>query len=614
MRKAILALFLAVALAPTAGGQNLRLDIQAALRGSPDIVIFRGEMLLPPGQVKEIFTGPFTLKLSADREADRGYQLYLDIFGLGPEFKNYQYKMPIAPGDPMVIPPLTLKDSSTVKYTIMLLDDTTAAIGAEPPLDDSIYWGQNQSVHYNTHWVRNSLADFMWNLKIGYLEQVYNLHRKSFNLSQFDKIEFYIHAQPTNTVYLDPQNFYSVQPRKNRIDVVFNQRINSLDPRPGFEFVLYKYWGYGPRWTVTGFAGYYFDMNLRARNIITGYTSEKLDALFGDKAWIDSDTGQVITGAFVHWLLEVESVTKFERLYKQSTELDFRDKFAAIYGKPFVEFLRDFIACQKTYTPKEGELGYYASLYTQHENYEQAAAYLKEIVERNDANSNQFRRQLALCLFWLGDYKEALANSKPGIDSANCSADIFNANLEVASGVEPEPGSAYRHLSDGAGCDEAKLNLISAYLDDDKTDPAEKLFNKLGDEIKASPDYYIQAGRLRIMQGQPADSILTVAASMALTRAQNVSYDPMNYFTAGQALLLMGRYEKARENLDLAYFLEHRPYFEACILLEQGKLSDLVGERAKAGEYYRSVVEFPRAGAYQKMLAEKYLENKYALR
>ena len=115
------------------------------------------------------------------------------------------------------------------------------------------------------------------------------------------------------------------------------------------------------------------------------------------------------------------------------------------------------------------------------------------------------------------------------------------------------------------------------------------------------------------MEGERADSMLAMAAAIALNRAQVVPHDPANYLVAGQAFSLMGNFNRARENLETSFFLENRPYFLGHILLELGKLADLKGERDSACGYYNEVLTIG-SGAYQKSLAKRYLEKKYDIK
>jgi tetratricopeptide (TPR) repeat protein len=607
----------------SAFSETLRIDIKGQLKGSSNLVIFHGQLLLTVGQShqdsipasREIFTGPYTLKFTATKSTPGHYDLTVSASSLGPDYHNEDFKLPLLLHDPMIIPPLPVKNNLQILYTLVLLDDTTKIVPSEPDPDDTTKWGISETIHYRTHWLKNSLADFMWNVKIGYLEEIYNQYRASFDLSSSEKIDLYLHPEATNSTYLNPATFYAIQPRVRRIDLVYGHRIDAADPRPGAELQIYRMWGYGPRWMVTGFAGYYFDNDLRVKNYIDKLSAKEVAAFFADESRIDSDTGREVAGAFVHWLTGTQSIVKFTSLYRQSTSLDYARNFNRIYGENFDKALEDFIDHIKKFKPGVAELSYYASIYLAQGYYGQAAKDYKELLKSKDSDNNQFRQSLGMCQFWAGDYnaaEETFNYLSPGGDRPDDN-DYMLAIVSMAK----DDTSYYsrRNLQQIIKKDYplAKMDWASILLDRGKIDSARVILENVSDKDRDLSHYYLIVGRLRTMTGLGADSILNMVASNALSSAANAPQDPSFYLTAGRALMLLGKYDQAKENLETSNFLERRPYFIGQTLLELGRLMDLQGKRNEAKSYYKSIIEM-NAGAYEKSLAKKYLENKYVIR
>lgn len=599
----------------SAFSQTLRIDIKGQLKGSSNIDIFHGQLFLTIGQNWEIFTGPYSLKFSAATSSPGHYDLTVSASNLGPDYHNEDFKLPLLLHDPMIIPPLPVKNNSQVLYTLALLDDTTKIVPSEPNPDDTTKWGINETIHYRTHWLKNSLADFMWNVKMGYLEEIYNLYRGSFDLSSSEKIDLYLHPEPTNSIYLNPASFYAIQPRVRRIDLVYGQGIDAADPRPGAELQIYRMWGYGPRWMVTGFAGYYFDNDLRVKNYINKLSVKEIAAMFADEFRVDSDTGRELAGAFVHWLTDTQSIVKFTNLYRQSTSLDYTRNFNRIYGEDFDKALEDFIDHIKKFKPSVAELSYYASIYMAQGYYEQAASDYEELLKSNDSDNNQFRQSLGMCQFWTGDYKAAektfnypsLGGDRPD-DNDYMLAIVSMAKDDTAYYSRRNFGNIIKR-----GYPLAQIDFASILLDRGKIDSARVILDYMSDKDRDLSHYYLIIGRLRTMTGLGADSILNMVASNALSSASQAPQDPSYYLTAGRALMLLGKYDQAKENLETSNFLERRPYFVGQTLLELGRLMDLEGKRDEAKDYYKSIIEM-NAGAYEKSLAKRYLEKKYVIR
>ncbi len=604
--KKIIILAIALSFTP-AFGQNLNIRLAGILQDSvAKSEIFREQILFPADQPTEIFTGPYTIRFSGTKISQGLYQIKAELSGLGPEFHNATYELKIPMGDSLPIMSMPVKGKETVGYVIELIDDTSHVISNEPPTGDTSAWNSSMTVHYQTHFIKNSYADFLWNLKMGFLENIYNRYRSSFKLSEFDKIEYYFHPNPMASFY--PPKEYVIQPKARRIDVLYSPDFDAATPRPAAELLLYRMWGYGPRWMVTGFAGYYEDNFLLMRKLAENFKPSELAEKFADDGWVDSDTGRIVTGAFSRWLADSELFSKFMELYRQSTELSFRAQFEEIYLKNFEKASEEFLKFAKTYKPKEDELEYYASEYMGRGNYARAREYFDEARKLPNSGTKPIS-QLALCEYWLGDYEAASKTLGQNPPDSGCARGVFATTLGIASGKLKQP-SELENLAGDSSCAEAGILLSDYYLDRGQFEKAGKTIDRIG--ANNSPDYYIALGRLKVMQGQRSDSTLAMAAALAMARAQEQPSEPVNYYLAGQAFLLMKKFEQAKENLDISIFLEKRPYFQGLTLLELGKLSDLQGERNTAKECYDQVLMI-KSGTYQKSLAKEYLKKKFEL-
>jgi len=67
----------------------------------------------------------------------------------------------------------------------------------------------------------------------------------------------------------------------------------------------------------------------------------------------------------------------------------------------------------------------------------------------------------------------------------------------------------------------------------------------------------------------------------------------------------------AYNHLQVALFLETRPFYQGLTTLLLGKTADVMGERELAREYYGQVLALP-AAAYHQAEAQKYLDEPYS--
>jgi len=599
----------------TAPGRTLRIDLDADLIGK-DVKsrIFQAELLIPEGEEHEIFTGPYTIGLFFNEDESGLYNFNARLYGLAPEYYISEYEFKLKPSEMMLIPSLPVKDDANVNYIVTLNDDTSAAFTTKYSLKDSSLWGVSETIHYHTHWIKGSLIDFMWNEVMGYLEFIYNKYRESYRLSEFQKIDTYIHPELTKEVFLDEDNYYSIQPKSLRIDLVYGHNIKATTPAPACELLMYRQWGYGPRWMVSGLASYYDDNMLEIRDYIENYDNVALLELLKDENRVRGDTGSVITGALVFWLLQNESFTEFKKLYTLTTTLDFDKKFKTVYGCSFNELLNRFLNYAKSYRPAEGELDYYASFFFGQGNMAKAKKYYEELSVSGEGDRIANLKKFATCQFWLGNYAAADTIYDLLLRLGDNSAEtlFMKGDVKLARGDVDE---AIVHYVDSfeKGFSTGGLRLVSILLDRGEIDSANVLLKNMENEAQGLLDYSIKIAEVMIMNGEDADSLLDLAIRRAINISNKTPHDPRPYIILGRVYALKGDYDKSIYYFDTAYFLEIDLFNQSLILLEMGKTEDLLGERHRAVDFYRRVIESD-GGEYQKSLATRYLNITYRRR
>ncbi len=609
MKKSCLVLLLLLFLVNVPLGKNLKINISAELvQLGQKVSIFDGDIIIPEGVEHDVFTGPFTIRTGAKSAGSGSYDFSVSVFGLAPDYHNSEYKFDLKPSEKMLIPSLLVKKGSVANYFITLLDDTSSAYEGGYSVKDTANWGTSETIHYQTHWVKGSLIDFTWNKEMGYLELLYNKYRKSYKLSEYNRINLYIHPEPTTEVYLDKNYNYSVQPKSLRIDLVQGHDIKALTPLPACELLMSRQWGYGPRWMVTGFANYYDDNMLALREFIARYDIDTAVKLLKNENGVRGDKESVFCGAFVFWLLQNESFPNFKKLYIQSTVLDFEQKFIDVYTYSLREALRRFLEHAVSYQPIRGELDYYASLFFERDDMRKAGKYYKELIKSGEGNRALNLKRLAACYFWTGEYNAAdsLYDLMLELDDGLAETRFMKGEMALAKGgLQAARGFFEKSYDAGYSTAGTKLALLS--LDEGDIESASELLDRLDKDARRLLDYSIEKGRLMIYRGGNADSLLNQAIGRAINSSNNIPHDPRVYVVMGKAYALLSNYEKAMYNFDTAYFLETNYYNLGAILLEMGKTEDLLGSRKKAKARYRQVIG-SGGGDYQKSLAKKYIE------
>ena len=612
MKKTFLSLIICPLLLGTAPGKILRVDLSADLIGN-DVKsrIFRAKFLMPEGDEREIFTGPYTVRLNFKENMPGRYDFKANLYGLAPEYNITEYDFSLKPREKMLIPSLPVKEGSNINFIITLIDDTSTIALTQYSLKDSSLWGVSETIHYRTRWVKGSLIDFKWNTVMSYLEFTYNKYRKSYRLSEFERIDMYIHPEPTDEVYMDSEYFYSIQPKSRRIDLVYGHNIQAATPAPACELLVYRLWGYGPRWMVTGLAKYYDDNMLEIRDYIKDLDKDDILTLLKGEERIRNDMESAIAGALVFWLLQNESFIEFKNLYTRSTVIDFANKFEDVYKYPFDEMLDRFLNYARDYRPTEGELDYYALLYFERGYMAGAEKYYKELAMYDDGDRKANLKKLAVCRFWLGKYAAADSVYDLLFELGDQPPEILfmKGEVKLAEGKVDE-AIAFYDSSYENGFTTGRLRIVSILTDRGEIDSAFTLLKNMDENAERLLDYSIETARMKVSCGENADSMLNTAIRRAVNRSNKAPDDPRPYIIKGKAYALLDDYEKSINQFKTAYFLETSSFGQSFILLEMGRTEDLLGDRERAKDYYRQVIELD-GGEYQNTLAERYLNSPY---
>lgn len=618
MKKVIVLLSIFFSLNSAFSSDAIRLELKDIfLRESTGSTLktFDGEILIPQDGKREIFIAPYTLIINSSKISSGKYNIAIELIGLGPTFHNFNHSFDLAVSEKMLIPSLPAKNDVLVSYSITLADDTSSIKGYATVSDDSVEWGMSTSIHYLTRWMKGSYADFVWNIRMSYLENIYDQYRHSYKLSMFDKIDVTFHPEPTDAVYMDPARHYSIYPNSRKIDLVFGHDIDAASPAPAAELLVYSLWGYGPRWIVVGLSHYYEDNNLLLRDFAHQLMPLTTSNNLSSETWVDSDTGTVFCGGFVNWLLTTGNHSDFKYLYRESTLLDFESIFERIYNRSLVSAIEDFIEYSKNYTPKKGEVLYFTSIYSRQGDYIRAIELFNELLPEKE-NKEEILVNLAGCQHWTGDFKAAGETYDTIIKNypENPRYMMLNADVRMALGDFDSALELYQKAFLQYGFGNAGLRLVTILIDDGKIDSARVIFDKLGTDISGRLDYSIEQARLEIAEGKTnPDSLLNQIANRAGASSVKAADDPRGYIAAGKTSALLGRFDQAAENLKIAHFLERKNAFFAVSLLELGKAADLDGKRNEALEFYYKALE-SGGGEYIGKLCERYIKSAYTLK
>jgi len=338
---------------------------------------------------------------------------------------------------------------------------------------------------------------------------------------------------------------------------------------------------------------------------------------------VDPNLADKTAATFVRYLIEQYDIDRFLELYRMADDLNQRESIERVYDKSVAQLEKEWLHYIDTINVTSGQLRYYADEAETLLDYDMLAEYSRALLPlaKNHADSVYALSYLVRAMFFTGDYYAATGfqeqltklDSTLGNEwmSLGCYrmmngyyeealADFTRARSLDSTDQVIDFNMALNHLFRG-DAQQTKDILTSIISSPTQGSPqvesriflADLLarFGSAADQAKAT-DYY--------------NEVVTMLGETTLGHAPS----PARRMWNGIAYLGLGDTGAASDYLQMALYLETRPFYLGMINLWLGKLADIRGERDVARQHYGAVVMSPSADYHQKE-AQKYLEAPY---
>jgi tetratricopeptide (TPR) repeat protein len=243
---------------------------------------------------------------------------------------------------------------------------------------------------------------------------------------------------------------------------------------------------------------------------------------------------------------------------------------------------------------------------------------LDKVGKRED--SVQTLNLLTRANFFNGDYYAAVDNESlvVKLDSSDARNWMALASYQMMLGHYEK---ARKNLETARRLDSLdhmiKFNLAVYYrargMDDSAREMFSQIINSEGNE--AQIESRVMLGSILVhskdaLDRKKAEEYFGFVVSNLRQVMENRQLSSSMNFWLGAAYTGLGETGLASNYLNIAKFIETRPFYEGFIELWLGKLADLMGQRDKAKEHYEMVLVLPSA-AYHQQEAKNYLEKPY---
>ena len=563
------------------------------------------EQFLAYGITIPVFLPPYTLQFTVNPVTDSTYKATVDCYELAPGYKDYHFDRNVTLEDWQKIDGLEAKGLK-FDYHFVIFTDTVSYF--DYLAADSMI--NNESIHFRSRILRYSYADYKWEMRKGYLENIFNNYRKDHMVTRGGKIDLYVYNGSNNSPFINNFTGVGYDFTKGAMYTVFNQTYDSVLPQYTQLFVIYETWGYGPRSLAVGYSRYFLDDIYRARGVLKGVTTKQVKAILTDEYPSDKEIADIVSGAFVRYLADHYGVPLLKKLYTESRPNDFA--FKNTYKKSFDEIIADFIKYEQGLQLTEPDAYYYANVYAGQMWFEQALEYY-DWLGKQPINRDYHLKELGAEYFYAGNYDKSkevyAALLERNQDMAEPRYLVGMALLRLGKDKQ-----AIRYLEEASdSIENAAKILAEIYLDAGNIDNAEKALEK----VPEYPDSWTSLLKARVATIHGNDNIATALINKTLSQGQQlvsmVPGEARGYISTAYAFMMGGKYTEAESELHIALFVDNRDYYKGTAYLALGRLYDLQEQRDKAKDFYNQVIKTNSDG-YTKELAKKYIEKPFELR
>jgi tetratricopeptide (TPR) repeat protein len=493
-----------------------------------------------------------------------------------------------------------------------------------PALDNDLWW-VDPSAHFELYYVPNTLGDFGWNLCRDFLEKEYQAFDNEFHLNRAQRTHFFISPCKVPEISWIPHRDWAIFPTTFKAYAVFNRDTKGLSGVPTNLDHIYRYMGYAPMCLAEGAArGFEYDHYYAKKLKWGGHLPRPSEWWTTLKYKSYPDSGLYIaSGSFVSYLMATQGLTKFDQLYAMANDFNADSVFTQVYNKSFRSLEDDWLKFVDTLRIYPHIANYYIGRAKSIGRNDESIELLKVVIEVDTLERGDAQDQLALLYFLEGKYSDAISTMDKMPEryrTADRIMQMRNSALFFDGQVALARKNLRAHLEhkDLDGAMQSAICLMFGWLELTEGNPAlaDSLFSipQAGGKGTALDQIEIalHRGDMRRSEGKhaEADSLYHVVLSSTQRLIEQRPGGGDLYLRLGEAYVGLGEADSAMIYLDMAQFLEYRPYYVGRVLVAIANAYDLLGMRDHAVPLYHEVLDTTTSYPARK-LAKRFLSTPF---
>ncbi len=580
--------------------------------------------------VKNMSSSAFLFGVSVDLKLTKvdsaGVEYDVHLVTLGPQAKTVAKRIKSAYELPGIINDIEVKKDVFHSITIVPLLQTEVDLRqCSYSHNSSDDFSITPSANLDLHHLPQSLADYHAVSIKSIIESEYRQFRDFFHFKIAGKQDLYLFPCQGYSTIWDKRFGSSFDPTRSNVYALYRSGINTADPFLLIHGAVLRSYGYAPLFLTEGFANYFSLAISSMKQAVADKTSLPLGDMLSTNSYLNADPlmADVTSATFVRFLIDEYTFDKFLLLYEKADDNNLKQLLIDIYNLPLSELEKGWLDYVDTVTIDNRQYGQFAQRAEQMFNYPLMLEFSKKYAAGSVSKADSLYRfnQLSRAYFFNGDYYHASETQELLVktDSQNYDSWLGLATFRMMNGeIERASADLIRaHDLDSLNVIVGFNLVLNQLLLGDTLSAVQSLIDLIGranaGQIQA--ECRVMLGDILKDSGKPEDTMqardyFTVALSIFSQQQQTNPALATPYMWSGIALIGLGDAENARDQLELALFLESRPFYIGMINLWLGKTADISNNRQTAEDYYSQVLSAESA-LYHQDEARKLLEKPF---
>ena len=624
-------LFLITVLAPVAFGSN---GVRCALEVSQfdstqnkDITLFADTSEFVKGMTSSGFLVAFSTDIEFTEIDTASSRFTVHSVTLGRQARNYSKAFTVQYGLPARLGPIEGKNGAEYLLKVTPLEpveiDTTGCSLDQNAQGDFIF---SPSANLDIYYMKGSLGEAYFNVAKWLLEDTYRRMMELYKFNLPGKYNIYLAPCPLYTINWDKPFGTSSDPTRSTGYCLFSKRFNTLDPFVIAHPAILRNFGYAPIFLTEGLASFLSFPAFDMKKIVAGGRTVPIRDLLDTYKYYTADpqVADRSSASFVRYLVRQYNFGTFKSVYEMADDLNLARTIEETYGKSIEELESEWLHYVDTVRLDRSKIAMHKDIAEALFNYPRMLEYARALLDESISfgDSLDAYQSLATAHFLAGDYFNAIEMQKILVDMSGEPKDWMSmAVYEMMNGFYDEARSnilTARSLDSNDVL--IKFNLALSYQVAGEENQAAEVLTEIiaGDDLAAGAQ-----GESRVMLAEilrksdseedrrQAETYFAAARDHFARSVQQQPTIPLFQIWLGQAYLGLNDPTNAYNHLQVASFLETRPFYQGLSLLLLGKTADLLGERETARDFYGQVLAMSSA-AYHQEEARKYLDEPYS--